>query len=679
MASVFLDTSFALPNIIPKLTTKSKENIMKKILLLISLALATNLAIAQTTFTNNGLNYIITSDSTVAVGSNPSFVGDANIPNSVSNNNITYKVTDVDGGAFQNCTGLTSVILPDGMYYIKQATFAGCSSLQSVTIPASVFIYGDYAFAYCTGLTTIRLKRTTPSTFNELVFYDVNIFNINLDVPLGTVDAYLGNASWNKFKIITPKTFAQNGLIYKFLSNSTVEVNGYTSIAGDLNIPSSVTYNNDDFSVIGIGFSAFLGASSLTSVNIPNSVVSIKDEGFKNCIGLTSIVIPNSVTTMSGNIFLGCTNLESVTLSENLTTLGASSFSGCTSLKSIILPNSLTSIPLGLFINCSALTSVTIPSSITTIGDYAFYNNSVLSEVNVDWSLPIAINENAFYQINVSSISLKIPYGTRTNYEAATIWKDFIITERQTSIIESLNYRFMSDTTMIVSSNPTASGVVNIQNKIIYKGKEYKVVGIEANAFAGSSITGINFTSQTITNARMATVESSNLDYIGEKAFFNCTELTSIDIPSSVTSIEDSAFANCTTLEEVTVNWEIPLSINENVFEGVDVSTVELIVPFDTETDYKSALVWKNFAIVTGLEKVEKTNLKLYPNPVDDFVNIEIANANVVIFDSKGNIFKIFALAEQENTIDLSELSSGVYLIKITTDTESFSEKLVIK
>lgn len=252
---------------------------MKKIILLISIVFASSLAIAQTTFTSGDINYVITSDTTVAVGSNPSFVGDAIIPNIVTNNNKVYKVTDVQGAAFEYCTGLTSISLPDGMYYIKSSTFAGCSSLKTVTIPASVFIYGDYAFANCTGLTSITHLRRTPASINELVFYNVFTTNISLTVPLGTVSDYQSANNWKNFTVKL-QNFKCLGVNYTPTSDSTAQVGvntsifggGYTSLVGDIIIPNQVVYDGKILIVNSIVGYAFYGSTGMTSISLPSTL-----------------------------------------------------------------------------------------------------------------------------------------------------------------------------------------------------------------------------------------------------------------------------------------------------------------------------------------------------------------------------------------------------------------------
>ena len=70
-------------------------------------------------------------------------------------------VTGIGDSAFYNCTGLTSVTIPDSVTSIGQYAFYGCTGLTSVTIPDSVTSIGSYAFYGCTGLTSVTFENTT--------------------------------------------------------------------------------------------------------------------------------------------------------------------------------------------------------------------------------------------------------------------------------------------------------------------------------------------------------------------------------------------------------------------------------------------------------------------------------------------------------------------------------------
>ncbi len=98
------------------------------------------------------------------------------------------------------------------------------------------------------------------------------------------------------------------------------------SYSGSIDIPPSVTYNGQPYSVTSIGYGAFSWCSGLTSVTIPNSVTYIGD-AFRYCSGLTSITIPNSVTYIDDWAFSSCTGLTSVTIPNSVTSIGISVFS----------------------------------------------------------------------------------------------------------------------------------------------------------------------------------------------------------------------------------------------------------------------------------------------------------------------------------------------------------------
>ena len=181
--------------------------------------------------------------------------------------------------------------------------------------------------------------------------------------------------------------------------------------------------------VTSIGKQAFMGCSSLTSINIPSSVTSIEAYAFLGCSSLTSIYIPKSVTNIGWGAFSDCSSLTALTIDTNnpqycaeeymlfnkekttligaigsqktydipssVTSVGSGAFSRCSSLISINIPSSVTSIGIQAFSYCSSLTSINIPNSVTSIGKQAFSYCSSLTSINIPSSVT-SIGEYAF-------------------------------------------------------------------------------------------------------------------------------------------------------------------------------------------------------------------------------------------------------------------------------------------
>ena len=152
----------------------------------------------------------------------------------------------------------------------------------------------------------------------------------------------------------TAHNFEVDGIYYNVTdeTNLTVEVTfkgtSYSAFTdeytGSVVIPSSVNYNEKDYSVTSIGGSAFSGCSGLTSVTIPNSVTSIGSYAFSSCRGLTNVTIGNSVTSIGYYAFSYCYGLTSITIPNSVTSIGSYAFYSCYNLTSVTIPNSVTSI-----------------------------------------------------------------------------------------------------------------------------------------------------------------------------------------------------------------------------------------------------------------------------------------------------------------------------------------------
>ncbi|MCI7406822.1 MAG: leucine-rich repeat protein [Bacteroidales bacterium] len=231
------------------------------------------------TYQGNTLYYNITSDNTVEVTyyssdnyfQNNNYVsGDVVIPSSVTNNGTTYSVTSIGEWAFEGCSGLTSVTIPNSVISIGEFAFYECSSLTSVTIPNSVTSIGYDAFSGCSGLTSVTIGNGVTS---------------------------IGSGAFASCSGLTSVTIPN--------SVTSIGNSAFRNCSG----LTSVTIGN---SVTSIGDYAFQSCSSLTSVTIPNSVTSIGEFAFSYCSSLTSVTIPNSVTSIADYAFAWCSSLTSI-------------------------------------------------------------------------------------------------------------------------------------------------------------------------------------------------------------------------------------------------------------------------------------------------------------------------------------------------------------------------------
>ncbi len=316
---------------------------------------------------------------------------------------------------------------------------------------------------------------------------------------------------------------SETGLKFKITDteDKTVEVCGYDSSPTNLEIPATVTINENEYSVTTIGNIAFWDCSTLTSVTIPDSVTTIGDNAFRGCTSLVSVTIGGSVTTIGICAFSNCRLLKTIEIPDSVTTIGESVFSGCTKLTSVTIGGSVTTIGDYAFNGCTSLVSVTIGESVTTIGICAFSNCSLLKTIEIPDSVTI-IGNSAFFGC-AKLTSIKIPESV-TTIGSSAFWgcselASITIPESVTTIGESAFYGCSELAFVTIGKGVTEIGIC---------------------AFSNCSL--------------LKTIEiPDSVTTIGESAFYGCSELASITIPASVTTIGSGAFYRCNALATVNV------------------------------------------------------------------------------------------------------------------------------
>ena len=523
------------------------------------------------------------------------------------------KVVSIGNYAFNNCTSLESITIPEGVTKIGYGAFNGCKNLSEVVLPDSLTALDNYAFEYCTALTDITLPAglttandafyksgLTSATFKDGmtkipsgIFSDCSEFkSITFPTTVTEIDDYAFNNCTSLESITIPEGVTKIGygafnscknLSEVVLPDSLTALDNYAfeycTALTDITLPAGLTTANYAFY-----------KSGLTSATFKDGMTKISNSIFSDCSEFKSITFPTTVTEIDKYAFSNCTSLESITIPEGVTKIGYGAFNGCKNLSEVVLPDSLTALDNYAFEYCTALTDITLPAGLTTAND-AFCNsgltsatfkdgmtkipNSIFSDCSEFKSItfPATVTEIDKYAFNncTSLESITIPEGvTKIGYGAFNGCKNLSEVVLPDSLTALDNYAFeyctaLTDITLparlttaydaFYNSGLTSAtfkdGMTKIPNDIFYNCSTLK------NVTLPDSITEIGSSAfRGCSSLEYASI-SNGITKIGDNAFALCSSLKEFTVPASVTEIGGYTFSECTSLEKLFIHKNV--------------------------------------------------------------------------------------------------------------------------
>ena len=476
----------------------------------------------------------------------------------------------IAGGAFEGCTALANVTVPNSVIYIGATAFANCTNLVEINIPEDIKL-DNAAFRNCTELAEITIRKGT--TLGRAIFQNcTNLEKINVSDEIVSI----GGSAFYNTEFYNNKSNWENDALY--LGNHLIDVNNVV----------------------------------LDTYPVRNNTVIIADYAFAGCSNFTEVVMPDSVKKIGDFAFSYCSALQNVTLSQNLISIGERAFSGCTWLNDIALPVTLTNIGIGAFIDCFPLDFVYYSGTseqwnkIEKSNDNELFDHAIIvCSDNIEIATNFYCGENVTWLFDKNTGTLTID-GTGDMYDlndfSTTVpWcgyresiKKVVIGEGVTSIgselfngCSKLEEVTISDSVTVIGES-AFSGCYNLDD-VYYAGDIAGWCNIE---FANPDASPMQEVSRLYIDGVLVegdVVIPEGVTRIGKGAFrYIGNEVRSLTFPKSLKTIELSAFGsgswdgssgfhwinyagteeewNAITIEEDN-NWVLNKTVNFNYIE----------------------------------------------------------------------------------------------------------------
>lgn len=529
--------------------------------------------------------------------------------------------------AFAFCTELTSIAIPRYVNEIGDGAFSGSAAvpmgLTSITFAeySAIQQIGDGAFAYCAEVTSLVLPQGTGSIGAGALRGWTSLQSLTL--PFVGISRTSSGADAVFGAVFGMASGIADGTTLQYYS---AEGFGYYYVPDTLR---SVTLT----AATRLPYGAFYGCGTIEQLSLNSNIALIEDYALYACSSLRAVSVPDNVTAIGAYAFAGTSyrpmSLETVTVSASsaLDTLGAGAFYNCALLDNVYLPSAVRVINDYLFYNTPGLTTLTIAagSQLMNIGAYAFYNSGIAA-----LAVPAGIRSigaSAFENAAIASFTI-LPGTDRlesigdrafagcANLTSITIpntltafgMGDMVfynctglltVTFAAGGALSDLGdyafYNCSSMTTIVLPQNLTSIGRYQfygakaLENIVIpaqvtfigsyaFAGKDGKAMGLKTVSFGpGSVLDEIQpFAFNLCYNLTSVEIPDS-LTVIGEKVFYNCTKLQTLDIRegSRLVSIGDYAISGCVSLSKIYIPASLT-TIGNGAFRNTSFTKIEV-------------------------------------------------------------------------------------------------------
>lgn len=371
--------------------------------------------------------------------------------------------------------------------------------------------------------------------------------------------------------------------------NPEVTIYSYVGSDTDVTVPSEIKGKP-----VTTLYGTFSGNKTVKKVTVPEGVRLIKNLAFHGCTALTTVVLPSSLEEMTEYTFYQCTNLKTVSLdtaNSKLAKIGRYSFAYCEKLTGFDIPSLLKELEEGVFAHCSSLKKIIIPDTVEKIGGSVFGECTNVTEIKIPGTVKEASDFALFGCDKVITAELPISMVTLANLQRSDELETLVIVDDGSTELpdkDALNKKkklkkvvFPDSLTSIpkafcmsasaledvklpanlkIISNASFSGCTNLKTIDLPD----TVTEIGAFAFKSTGLTSITIPASVETVDNTAFIDNTSLTDATFPAgkgisFEGCTSLVNVKINNNPTKIDDSMFRMCSSLASI----ELPDTVTE--------------------------------------------------------------------------------------------------------------------